>query len=587
MVGKYSFYTYAIDVRDLPEGVTAYGDGYVGGKAKGLIMSMMAYQTGLVNGAYADHVNFPPTYILCSGYFDQFMRLNKLDRYVARHVKGGVDPTELARRFMEGELQWKLKEVLYDILQHEKGPLIVRSSSFLEDSLDYSFAGIYESVFIANSGTLEHRLESLQQAIRTVYLSTFKENAIGYRRKHKIPLSSEKMSIVIQRVVGHHHTESLFFPLMAGVAFSRNYYPWNERIRMEDGVGRLVIGLGTRAVGRDYARVFSLSNPRLRPEGSVVDEIVRYSQTKIDAIDMTSDELVTLDLAHIKNAIHNVQLVASVLKEGQYLTKADRHIPEEDVLIPSFDALLSSDASLPFVPLVSDILTSLEALFEVPVDIEFVLDLEEGGSPQSAFSLVQVRPLASRPENKKVAVPRIRKEDIIIHSKNALGNGLKYNIPHIVYVPPASFSAERSPAIAREIGAINTTMHNDRYILVGPGRWGTSILSQGIPVIYGEISNAAVIVEYSLGATAPELSYGTHFFGDISATNTLYIPVFLDKGDEIDTAYLDSAPAQGSELVRLISSEQGFKACVNGDRKIGIVARQEPKKSRNGGPTAI
>ena len=587
MAGKYSFYTYAIDVSDLPKGVTVYGDGYVGGKAKGLIMSMMAYQKGLIGVEHAEYVNFPTTYILSSGYYDQFLRINRLDAAVAQLGKQRMPPEELGTLFLEGDMQWKLKEVLYDILQHEKGPLIVRSSSLLEDSLDYSFAGIYESIFIANNGTLENRLESLEKAIKSVYYSTFKENAMEYRKKHKIPWTSEKMSIVIQRAIGHNHTEQLFFPLLAGVMFSRNYYPWADAIRAEDGVGRLVLGLGTRAVGRDYARVFSLSNPRLRPEGSVVDDIVRYSQTKLDALNLESGQLETYDIEDIKKRIDNVHLVASALREGQYIMKAERLIHEEERLIPTFDGILASDSIFPFVPLVNGLLTSLEDFFEVPIDVEFVLDLTQDNPPEQSFFLVQVRPLASRPENKRVTIPRIRKSDIIIHSRNALGNGFKFNIPHIVYVPSESFSAESSAEIAREIGKINARMRNDRYILIGPGRWGTSTPSQGIPVLYGEISNAAVIIEYSKGALSPELSYGTHFFGDISATNTLYIPLFIEKGDEMDTSFLDGAESETSGLVKLITSSPGFRAFVDGKNKEGIIAKQNAKNGKNGGPTAI
>ncbi len=588
MAGKYSFYTHAIDVSDLPEGVTVYGDGYVGGKAKGLIMSMMAYQNGLVGGQHATYVNFPTTYILSSGYYDQFLRINRLDAAVVRLGRRSIDSEELATRFRDGEMQWRLKEVLYDILQHEKGPLIVRSSSLLEDSLEYSFAGIYESIFIGNSGTLENRLDSLEKAIKNVYLSTFKENAVGYRKKNKIPLTSEKMSIVIQRVIGHIHTKQLFFPLMAGVAFSRNYYPWGETISAADGVGRLVLGLGTRAVGRDYARVFSLSNPKLRPEGAVVDDIVRYSQTKLDAINIASGDVESVDIADHKKEINNVHLVASVLREGQYLMRAERLVHDNEVLIPSFDAILASDAIFPLVPIVKEILTSLESFFEVPIDIEFVLDLTEDVAPERSFFLVQVRPLASRQENKRVNIPHIKKEAIIIRSRNALGNGFKFNIPHIVYVPPESFTTENSTSIAREIGEINARMHNDRYILIGPGRWGTSTPSQGIPVLYGEISNAVVIIEYSKGKLSPELSYGTHFFGDISATNTLYIPLFIEKGDEMNIAFLDSAPsAAPSKLVKLITAKPGFRAFVDGIKKEGIIAKQYARNSKNGGPTAI
>ena len=157
-----------------------------------------------------------------------------------------------------------------------------------------------------------------------------------------------------------------------------------------------------------------------------------------------------------------------MLREGQYLMRAERLVHDDEVLIPSFDTILASDTIFPFVPIVREILTSLESFFEVPIDIEFVLDLTEDTAPEKSFFLVQIRPLASRQENKRVSIPRINREDVIIHSRNALGNGLKFNIPHIVYVPPESFSAENSASIAREIGTINARMHNDRYILIGP-----------------------------------------------------------------------------------------------------------------------
>ena len=569
-----AFTTFAVDATELPEGVRVYGTGHVGGKAKGLVMAMKAYEERNASLPEDERIHFPRSYILCSGYFDQFMEENYLYDIIGDKCRNIVSTKEMNLKISESPLPSDLEDVLYDILEKETGPIIVRSSSFFEDSVKYSFAGIFESIFLTNTGTLEYRMKALETAIRDVYRSTFNENAKEYRKRHKIPWQKEKMSIIVQNVIGRTYGNVSFLPLIAGVAFSRNYYPWNERINKDDGVGRIVLGLGTQAVGRAYARVFSLSNPRLRPEGSVVNEIVRYSQTTVDLLDLSTGEFQSRNLDEVKRTIPAVHIACSTLQETQYFVPTGPHIGAHDHLVPTFDKILNSSRYFPFTTIVDSVLRTLEETFGVPVDIEFAIDVDEALS--GTFYLVQARPLGSRPEHRPVTIPHIDPKDIILKSSHVLGNGFKHNVPHIVYVSPETFTSENAYAIAREIGALNELLSLEQYILIGPGRWGTSNPELGVPVRYGEISNASVIVELSTGKMAPELSYGTHFFGDLMTSNTLYLPVFPEKGGIIDTAFFESQPNRyHSPLIKLISHYSGFGVYVSGEKKTGIVCLEK------------
>jgi len=577
MKNESPFSAYTVDKENLPKGVIAYGNGHVGGKAKGIIYSMVGYQDKIIDTKYSPYVFFPRSYVITSEYYDKFIEQNYLDDIVNDKCRSILSVKEMNQKMLEGSIPDELETVLYKILENETGPLIIRSSSVLEDNLKYSFAGIYESIFIPNTGTLEYRIKSIENAVKEVYASTFNENAKEYRTQNKIPWQKEKMSIIVENVIGRRQKNDLYYPLMSGVAFSRNYYPWNKRIKTGYGVGRIVVGLGTMAVGRNYARVFSISNPRLRPEGSVTNEIVRYSQSLVDVLNLSTGEFQSLDVDYIKKTSDVIYLTLSSLKENQYFIPTGPHIDHNERVVPTFDRLLTNNKYYPFVPVINDVLTSLEKYFGVPIDIEFAIDFDN--DKKGIFYLLQARPLGSRPEHRKIKIPKIQQQDIIIKSNNVLGNGFQYNIRHIIYVPPETFNIENSYKIAREIGKVNEILNRDRYILIGPGRWGTSTPALGIPVNYSDISNASVIVEISTCNTDPELSYGTHFFGDLSSSKTLYLPVFIEKGDKVNKKFFDGQPNRfNSKLIKLITFDQGFKVYVSGEKNTGMVCIQKNKQ---------
>lgn len=574
---------FRVDPDRLPSGVRILGDGYVGGKAVGLIFAASAVEfDGERLVSRPELLAFPDSTVVATGYFDTFMEKNALDDTVQAKCDHAISKMEMAQRFMTATLPARLVNELRRLLRSERRPLAVRSSSFLEDNLKHSFAGIYQSFFIPNRGSDSARLEQLETAVKLVYLSTFGDNAREYRLRHGIRWRDEKMGVLVQNLIGREHPDHLYYPLLAGVGFSKNFYPWAPGIDTDAGVVRLVMGLGTRAVGRNYARVFSPASPALRPEGGSVDSIVEYSQREIDALDMVTGGVASPPLDAVQLANEHIHLVTSELREGSYFMETPPGLRPQGRLVLTFDPILGGKGDFPLVGILRELLSSLQRLMEVPVDLEFAANVGGDGK----FYIVQVRPLGGRAEHRAVSLPReIPRRNLVLRSQNVLGNGMKKGIRHIVYVPPAMYRLDRGFSIARQIGELNAGFEEEGYILIGPGRWATSNPELGVPVTYAEISNARVIVECSWGQFTPELSYGTHFFGDMVVTNTLYIPVFAEKGDFLNVKYLEShGEAKSFEGVRVVDAENGFDVFVDGRNRSGLIVRRTSAARARGRP---
>ncbi|MBM4250113.1 MAG: hypothetical protein FJ149_11965 [Euryarchaeota archaeon] len=573
MVQGRRYMDYEIDPDNLPSGVRLLGEGFVGGKAVGLIFAMSAVEfDGERLADRPELLAFPESTIVPTGHFDAFMGDNRLDAAVQAKCDLKITKLEMAKRFMNSPLPPRLVTELGRLLDRERRPLAVRSSSFLEDSIKHSFAGIYQSFFIPNRGTERARLQQLETAVKLVYLSTFGDNAREYRLRHRIAWRTEKMGVLIENLIGREHPDHMYYPLLAGVGFSKNFHPWAPGIDMDGGVVRLVLGLGTRAVGRNYARVFSPRSPAIRPEGGSVEEILKYSQRDVDALDMVTGGMASPSIDSVKLANDRIHLVTSALREGSYFLDPPRRPGPDDELVLTFDPILRPGSAFPLVKTLEGLLDNLQRLMQVPVDMEFAVNI--GGDDR--LYIVQVRPLGGRPEHRQVNLPRgTPRRNIVLRSQNVLGNGIKKALRHIVYVPLRSYRFDRGFALARQIGEVNAGFEGDGYILIGPGRWATSHPELGVPVAYAEISNAQVIVECSWGSFTPELSYGTHFFGDMVVTNTLYIPVFHEKGDFLNVRYLErQGEALSFEGLRVITDKKGFDVYADGRRRTGMIVRK-------------
>ena len=471
--------------------------------------------------------------------------------------------------------------------------LIVRSSSLLEDNFGKAFAGKYDSFFCPNQGTPEENLEALLDAIRRVYASTLNPNALFYRQQAGLVDYDERMAILIQRVEGSRHGR-YFFPTVAGVAFSRNPFRWTRRIRREDGFLRLVWGLGTRAVDRvadDYPRMVALSHPQLRPE-ITADEIRKYSQHFVDVIDLEDNLFKTMPVAEVIDAHDpSVELLASV-DEGDYIRPmrfaVDTIAPHRMVL--TFERLLKEKS---FTLLFKAILQKLERAYGPPVDIEFTVEIvPETPYPRFIIHLLQCRPLSSPQTGPAQEIPQyIPAEDVIFTSTRLVPEGIVPRIEYVVYVDPARYARvpdyETKHKIGRVVGRLNSKLEGHRYILVGPGRWGSSNIDLGVRVGYADIYNTSMLIEVAFAGPegTPEVSYGTHFFQDLVESNIHPLSLYPDEeGTVFNRVFFDSTPnalpaflsddARLAEYVKVIDVQ-----AVTGGRLLEVVMNAEEKKA--------
>ncbi|MDK2835919.1 MAG: hypothetical protein PWP21_696 [Thermosediminibacterales bacterium] len=503
------------------------GNGSIGGKAKGLIFAknILAEE----NNDFIKKILIPESSYISTEIFEDFIERNKLRTVVEDEE---LSFGELVECFSKGKFSNALLKDLEKLLLKMDYPLAIRSSSCLEDSLKYSFAGKYLTTFIPNRGTPLQRLEQLLDAVKLVYASAYGPNAVAYRKKHKLPF--EKMAVIVQRLIGKERM-GYFYPELAGVAFSKNYRRWSERIKKEDGVIRIVFGLGTTSTGRGYARTYSLTNLALRAEGNNPIDIARYSQETFDLLEMKTGKLVSFNInkkLELLKMHKNIGKIAQVYSAPENTMKdivlqTVKPVPGERIVF-SFE---------PFSRYYKDFFDLMQSLFELleremglAVDIEFTFDTED-----NEFNLVQARALSSYEEFRRVKIPEnIPDSSIVVKGDRMLTNGQLEGINYLVYVDHKIYnSIEDKASVAREVGWVNQSLEGEKYILIGPGRWGSSNKYLGVPVNYSEISNCGVLIElgFQQEGFAPELSYGTHFFADLDLNGILYMPVF----DSIDT----------------------------------------------------
>lgn len=549
------------------------GTGFVGGKAKGLFL---AEQVLARHGLLGTRVTIPPTWVLPTGVFERFLDDNGLGRF-SPGARSGEEYEEIVSHFRRAPLPGQVRERLASWLREVDYPLAVRSSAFLEDSLRYSFAGKYHTVFIPNRGHLVARLEALEAAIKEVYASVYCPDAVAYRQRRG--LGDDSMAVILQKLVGEEHRD-LFYPEISGVGFSRNYRCWSERVRPGDGVLRLAFGLGTRCTGRGYARLASLTNPDLRPEGNDPRDVARYSQEIFDALHLPSGRLQSWNI----NARPDV-----VACHPHFSRYAQLYLPGSNELVPPPPVLPGGppgtryvfsfpDLARHFGPVIDtarELFTLLESpgAMDTPVDVEFTYATASG-----EFALVQARPLSSYEEFRPVRVPSPLPGEVILQGDRMMTNGQLEDVNHLVYVDPDLYRETADKArVAREVGRINDQLAGDRYILVGPGRWGSSHPAQGVPVQYREVAHAGLLVELGSREEAfiPELSYGTHFFADLENDRILYLPVFTHLGTNVyNREWFDRYPAEGTGHPAVRIYRGRFSAYLDGHQPLGVVVRR-------------
>ncbi len=533
--------------------------GKLGGKGAGIFLAMQIIQKALRNQDTFRKVKTPKTWYIVSDTHFSFIEHNSLEEIIEhKYLNIGEVRQEypyIVHVFKNTPLPPDIVKGLSVALDDFGDvPLIVRSSSLLEDQVGMSFAGKYKSLFVANQGSKEERLSSLMDAITEVYASQYGPDPIEYRHEHGLIDNHEEMGILIQEVVGR-QVGPYYFPAYAGVAFSQNEFRWSSRIHKEDGLIRIVPGLGTRAVDRlsdDYPILAAPGQPNLRVNTSL-EEIVRYSPRMIDVINLDKGRFETIEidtlLKEYGSEYPNIKQLVSIITEDK------ASIPtglgpdfENDKMVFTFDGLFSQSQ---FLSLLRTVLAELQEQLNHPIDIEFACDGED-------FYLLQCRSQSYGSDIIPADIPvDIPEEKIIFTANRYVTNGTISNINHIVYVDPEAYSQissrEEMLDVGRAIGRINSILTKRNFILMGPGRWGSrGDIKLGVNVTYSDINNTAALIEVAQkqGDYTPDLSFGTHFFQDLVESAIRYLPLYPDDKDILfNLQYLRESKNIYKELV--------------------------------------
>jgi len=535
------------------------GTGKIGGKAAGMLLAYAMLQRAREKDNDAPEVAIPACYYLGSDVFYQFFEENEALFFQVQKYKS-VEQVEkeyeaLKKKVEAYRFPSSVTVKLQNLLNKFKGmPMVVRSSSLLEDDVQTSFAGKYESVFVANSGKPEENLEEMIRAIKTVYASVFSPDVIAYRKEKNLVDYDEKMAVLIQNVVGSHRN-GMFSPFVAGVGFSLNMFKWSPRINEEDGLLRMVLGLGTRAVervGNDYTRLVPLTDPMLRPEKSPA-ELSRYSQKQVDMLNLSQRrvEAVPVRTAESHFRRDEISLAMSLLRDG-YLTDSWFSRSPGDRPIVTLNGVLKGE----FPHTYKHALDILKKGHGMHVDTEFAVDFNEKTGKMKIF-LLQCRPLARGARLAPVSLPNPgRKEDILFKATGITPCGVATGLRYIVWVDPAAYrklpEEQMRRAVGTVVGLLNRKLPAKDFVMFGPGRWGTCDVKLGVNVRYGDINNCAVLVELAERESgfSSDVSYGTHFYLDLIEANIFPLSIFLDDtATEFNSGFIRNATNRLRELL--------------------------------------
>jgi hypothetical protein len=555
------------------------GTGLIGGKTLGMLLAraIVSQHCERSRKIFERHDSF----FIGSDVFYTYLVRNGVwwVRQNQRNPETFLDGADQARQnILTGRLPDYIVKQLENMLDYfGQSPIIVRSSSLLEDNYGNSFAGKYESVFCANQGPREKRLDDFLAAVRAIYASTMSEKALRYRAQRGLLDRDEQMALLVMRVSGAMHGRN-FFPDMAGVGLSFNPYAWSEYIDPKAGVVRLVFGLGTRAVDRsddDYTRVVALNAPNRRPEANF-DEVREHAQRRVDYIDLEANQLVSGDFTDLVASHPRIPLDMVASRDA-----SDARRNSEAAWVLTFDKVLGNTK---FVEDMRGILTTLERAYSCPVDIEFTVNFLETGGYR--VNLLQCRTLQVRaPQVTALPSVKIKEEERIIEARGAvIGQSRLVDVDLFIYVVPEVYGhlpIRKRYEVARLIGQINRSAAAEgagTIMLLGPGRWGTSTPSLGIPVSFADINQVSVLCEIVAMREdfVPDVSLGTHFLSELVEMDMLYLALFPKQGENyIHTKFFEESP---SLLLDLIPSAEGWRDGVKVIDPHSVTANGVPAK---------
>jgi hypothetical protein len=558
------------------EKFTAIGRGDLGGKAQGLALMRDILESRLAERFRPEiEINIPTLTVITTDLFDSFMEQNGLHDLALSTLRDDL----IAGAFQKADLPTQLVGDLRALITQVQTPLAVRSSSRLEDAMFEPFASVYATKMIPNNQmSPDSRFKMLVEAIKFIYASTFFKDAKNYIRATKHTTADEKMAVIIQEVVGVRHGQR-FYPHISGVVRSYNFYPLGHA-KPSDGIIDLALGLGKAIVDDGIAWSYSPAYPRANPPYNTLADLLAQTQSEFWAINMGWPA----EFNPIKETEYMMKFnLSDAEKDGvlQFLASTYRAqddkivygIAEKGPRVIDFAPILKFDL-LPLNAMLQDLLKLCEDTLGRMVEIEFALTLDERRGKPARFGFLQVRPMVVSSAQVTVSAEELAGKNVVLASESALGNGILETIRDIVYVKPEKFNVHYSEAIASELEKLNHWLvtFDTPYLLIGLGRWGTSDPQAGIPVNFGQICGAKVIIESALPETSSMLSQGSHFFHNITSFRVFYFSVGAEDPYPIDWGWIGRQPAvQETDHVRHVRLSSPLKIKVDGTTSRGVI----------------
>ena len=567
VVAKFNPATYNDTIR-----FSRLGSGSLGGKARGLAFLNHVLVKYDMYDKYEDvRITVPRTLVITTEYFDRFIIDNGL-QYV---INSDISDAEILSEFVASTLPQELTDALKVFIHKVRKPLAVRSSSKLEDSYYQPFAGVYSTYMIPRTDNEDQQLRLLSKAIKSVYASIFYASSRSYIAATANMISEEKMAIILQEICGS-SDQGYFFPTLSGVARSVNFYPIGHE-KAEDGIVKVAFGLGKAVVDGDLVLRFSPKYPKHVLQTSTIEQVMTETQKQMFALNLNPEKFKTsiddaVNLEHLDisdcEKFRNLKYVVSTWDlENQRMV--DSAYPKGPRFV-TFAQMLKYK-TFPLAEIVQDLLDIAAREMKCGVEIEFAADLDRGGDPDKLpkFQVLQIRPISVDSRNVDVDWDEIDTSGAMLKSDSALGTGWIKGVHDVIYLKKDAFDTQKTTAMGRELTAINTRMRSEgkNYVLIGFGRWGSSIPSLGVPVQWSNISEAKVIVECSLEDFRVDPSQGTHFFQNLTSFNAGYINVdpYGIKGDVMDFSELDKQPAvEETEYLRHVRFDRELEICIDG-----------------------
>ncbi len=548
-----------------------FGEGSLGGKGRGLaFLNQILYKHDLFNRWEDVHVSVPRTLIVATEYFDRFILENGL-QYV---INSDISDSEILSEFVSSTLPKELTDALRAFIRVVRTPLAIRSSSKLEDSYYQPFAGVYSTYMIPATENEDQQLRLLSKAIKSVYASVYFAASKGYITATANVISEEKMAIIIQEICGSEE-DGYFFPTLSGVARSVNFYPIGHE-KAEEGVAKLAFGLGKAVVDGEQVLRFSPAYPKHSLQTSTPELTMRDTQQVFYALNLQVEKFKTsvddaVNLERIPISECHFKALDKVVSTYDYenMRIVDSPIPKGPKFV-TFAHILRYN-TFPLAEIVRTLLDIAAREMKCSVEIEFAADLDSG-----SFVVLQVRPISSDSLHAEVDWNGIDCSGAIVHSESALGTGWAEGIRDVVYLKQDSFDKMKTAEMASELRRINSSMRAEgrQYVLIGYGRWGSSIPTLGVPVAWSDISEAKAIVECSLPDFRVDPSQGTHFFQNLTSLGAGYLNVdpYSREGDSLDLSGLDALPAlEETKWLRHVRVDTPLSVCIDGRTGRGLI----------------